>query len=123
MSVGVAGLAVVVMLVVAVTVPAVTRAVVRYDLGKRVDELTVELADWRGRHVDRIVNLGKQMSRVERAVARAEDEARRASLAMEQLSRDIVRRMEAVEKDMEIGILVAQGRIPKEHRRDPEPEW
>jgi len=124
MSFGVAaGVAVVVVFAIVVAKRVVAHALARHELGRQVDALAMEMATWRGRHVDRIVDLGRQISSVERAVARAEDEARRAALAIDELSRGIMRRMETVEQDEEIDILVSQGRIPREHRRGPDPGW
>lgn len=100
-----------------------SHALSRRELGNRVDQLTLDLTTWRLNNVDRIVILAKQMTRVEKAVARAEDEARRASLAVDELGRHLLTRMEAIEQDQEIDILVAQGRIPREHRRPPEHRW
>jgi hypothetical protein len=117
------GLAAGLVAVTVVTTLVVTREAVgaaeRRDLAGRVDHLAQELAGWRTAHSDRVVHLGRQMSRVERAVARAEDEARHAALAMD----DVIRRMESVEGDAEIEVLVAQGRIPREHRRVPDRGW
>lgn len=96
----------------------VVRWVVRHirvrRMVRRVDELHDSVAAWQSEHSDRMIALDHQMSEIERSVARAEDSARLAARNMAEIT-GTIKRLERLEHRAEIELLVAQGRIPREH--------
>lgn len=95
-----------------------TRWIVRHfrvrRMVRRVDELHNSVAEWQNEHSDRMIALDLQMSEIERSVARAEDSARLAARNMAEIT-GTLERLEGLEHRAEIELLVAQGRIPREH--------
>jgi hypothetical protein len=81
---------------------------------RRVDELHASVAEWQAVHRDRMAALDLQMSEIEQSVARAEDSARLAARNMAEIT-GTIERLERLEHRAEIELLVAQGRIPREH--------
>jgi hypothetical protein len=81
---------------------------------RRVDELHHSVAEWQSVHRDRMIALDQQMSEIEQSVARAEDSARLAARNMAEIT-GTMERLERLEHRAEIELLVAQGRIPREH--------
>jgi hypothetical protein len=94
------------------------------NMVRRVDELHTSVAAWQLVHRDRMAALDQQMSEIEQSVARAEDAARLAARNMAEIT-GTIDRLERLEHRAEIELLVAQGRIPREHnpgrRRRPRP--
>ena len=80
-----------------------------------IDELTRVFADWETQHRPRRRALDRHMSEIETAVARAEDSSLRASTHVHTAQINLLRRMEQIEHDTEVHVLVSQGRIPSEH--------
>jgi hypothetical protein len=110
------------MIVVAVCVVAAGLIGVRWTLRhlrvrsmvRRVDELHESVAEWQSVHRDRMIALDQQMSEIEQSVARAEDSARLAARNMAEIT-GTLQRLERLEHRAEIELLVAQGRIPRDH--------
>ncbi|HEV7760856.1 MAG TPA: hypothetical protein VGO78_17745 [Acidimicrobiales bacterium] len=84
------------------------------NMVRRVDELHHSVAAWQSIHRDRMIALDHQMSEIEQSVARAEDSARLAARNMAEIT-GTLKRLERLEHRAEIELLVAQGRIPREH--------
>jgi len=112
--------------VIAVCVAAAAIVVVRWtvrhvrvrNMVRRVDELHTSVAAWQSVHRDRMIALDEQMSEIEQSVARAEDSARLASRNMAEIT-GTMERLERLEHRAEIELLVAQGRIPRDHNAGP----
>jgi hypothetical protein len=88
----------------------------RGRVAQRLDRLHATVASWQSDHGERVRSLERQVSEIERSVARAEDDARSASRQMAEIRGPLVQRLERLEHDMEIELLVAQGRIPPHHQ-------
>jgi hypothetical protein len=84
------------------------------NMVRRVDELHSSVAAWQSVHSDRMIALDQQMSEIEQSVARAEDSARLAARNMAEIT-GTMERLERLEHRAEIELLVAQGRIPRDH--------
>jgi hypothetical protein len=80
-----------------------------------VDQLTRSFATWEAQHRPRQRALDRHMTEIEDAVIHAEDSARRSSTRVRTTQIELLPRMEQIEHDTELGVLVTQGRIPSEH--------
>jgi hypothetical protein len=84
---------------------------------ERLDQLQSQMTSWEIGNGIRMRDLRQRMTDVEDAVVRAHDDARSSLAALAEIGSDLLGRIEAVEQEGELEVLVAEGRIPAEHLR------
>ncbi len=82
---------------------------------RQLDEMQAAVGAWQRVHGGRIRGLERQMTDIEVSVRCAEDDAHAASVKLAAIRGDLLCRIEQVEQQAEIQVLVNQGRIPREH--------